>query len=72
MNVIIQKRTLPLANVMASAHYQNCLILKVTTKAALVKYARKGGKQNLIMQSGQKSTFIPNFNNCIIVKTKLN
>ena len=53
---------------MASAHYQNCLILKVTTKAALVKYTRKGGEQNL-MQSGQKSTVNPNFNNFIIAKT---
>ena len=68
MNVIIQKRTLPLAKVMASAHYQNCLILKVTTKAALVKYTRKGGEQNL-MQSGQKSIVNPNFNNFIIAKT---
>ena len=45
MNVIIQKRTLPLAKVMASAHYQNGLILKVTTKAALVKHTRKGGSR---------------------------
>ena len=53
----------PLDTVMASAHYQNCLILKVTTELLLSntqgRGERKRGGGHKIMQFGQKSTVIP-------------